>query len=248
MHPSWYLILGGSLPRFPHANHHAKWQLSCHTPTDKGKSDPILASGNETERHHSAHTAFPWISSSILHRLMLAILRTRTHLQHARDEKNFMCKGTRATLEVAWCYIRIHSCAASGRITCVTPRCICRTSCTQPRASESRSCTEHGCQHNDAITPQFGDPREPPPPPSYHVGSLFRMSRPAAASDMHDAQSFTRSASRPHHTFSSCSRTPDMHAIWTSQATHTAQGNARFTPSAHVTTEYEVVVAKGLSR
>lgn len=55
--------------------------------------------------------------------------------------------------------------------TCVTTRCIQHILHT---ASRKRKPKLHRtwCQRNDAITPQFGDPRGPPPPPFNHVRPL----------------------------------------------------------------------------
>ncbi|KAH7076414.1 hypothetical protein BKA63DRAFT_282061 [Paraphoma chrysanthemicola] len=69
-------------------------------------------------------------------------------------------------------------------------------------------------------------------PLSYHVGTLNCMSRPAATSDMHDAQSFLRSALRQMSI--SMHWSLDMHAISAVPATDDAQGNREFKPSAHV--------------
>jgi hypothetical protein len=41
--PSWYLILGQSWSRFPHANDCGQWRLSCHIiPNTETKATPLL--------------------------------------------------------------------------------------------------------------------------------------------------------------------------------------------------------------
>jgi hypothetical protein len=50
---SWYLILGGSWSRFPHANDCGQWQLSCHAILNEERMTSTLS--RQLEQHPLAH-------------------------------------------------------------------------------------------------------------------------------------------------------------------------------------------------